>query len=168
MGITSFTPQYGAPEQFSRSYGATGPWTDVYALALVALEMLTGKPALDGDDIVQLAFSTGNTERRPTPRNLGVSVSDAVEAVFDKALAINPHDRYPRAREFWGELEQAYSGFQTEAGFRASLTGGDLGARATQIAPGSFAGRASRASQPNVASTSSPATLNTGASAGSS
>ena len=25
--ITSFTPQYGAPEQFSRSYGATGPWT---------------------------------------------------------------------------------------------------------------------------------------------
>src|SRR5205807_1389880 len=24
--VTSFTPLYGAPEQFSRTYGATGPW----------------------------------------------------------------------------------------------------------------------------------------------
>src|SRR6185369_15801733 len=54
MGLTSFTPQYGAPEQFSRSYGATGPWSDVFALALVAVEMLTGKIALEGDDLVQL------------------------------------------------------------------------------------------------------------------
>ena len=163
MNITSFTPQYGAPEQFSRSYGATGPWTDVYALALVALEMLTGKAALDGDDIVQLAFSTGNTERRPTPRNLGVEVSDAVESVFHKALAINPHDRYARAREFWSALEQAYGGFYTETGFRASVVGlGELGARATQYAPGSVPQRASLGSQPNIASTSSPSTLNAG------
>ncbi len=67
MGVTSFTPQYGAPEQFSRSYGATGPWTDVFALALVAVEMLTGKIALDGDDLVQLGFAAGNRRvvRRP-------------------------------------------------------------------------------------------------------
>lgn len=159
MNITSFTPQYGAPEQFSRSYGATGPWTDVYALALVAIEMLTGKPALDGDDIVQLAFSTGNTERRPTPRNQGVAVSDAVEAVFDKALAINPHDRFARAREFWSALEQAYGGFLNEPGYRASLLGTDLGARATQYATGPNLPLTRRGSQPNIASTSSPSTM---------
>jgi formylglycine-generating enzyme required for sulfatase activity len=157
MNITSFTPQYGAPEQFSRSYGATGPWTDVFALALVALEMLTGKPALDGEDVVQLAFSSGNTQRRPTPRNLGVQVSDAVESVFAKALAIAPEHRYARAREFWAALEQAYGGFYGEAGFRPSLTGpGELGIRPTQLAAGSL-----RGSQPNVLNTSSPATLNT-------
>ncbi|HEY3666993.1 MAG TPA: bifunctional serine/threonine-protein kinase/formylglycine-generating enzyme family protein [Polyangiaceae bacterium] len=156
MNITSFTPQYGAPEQFSRTYGATGPWTDVFALALVALEMLTGKAALDGDDVVQLAFSSGNTQRRPTPRNLGVQVSDAVESVFEKALAIAPQDRYARAREFWAALEQAYGGFYSEAGFRPSTTGGgDLGVGPTQLVAGL------RGSQPNVLSTSSPATLNT-------
>jgi eukaryotic-like serine/threonine-protein kinase len=160
MNITSFTPQYGAPEQFSRSYGATGPWTDVYALALVAVEMLIGKPALDGEDIVQLAFSTGNPERRPTPRNLGVQVSDAVDSVFAKALAINPHDRYARAREFWSALEQAYGGFYNEAGFRPSLVGGDFGSKATQLLQGAPLTRT--ATQPHIVSTSSPATLNAG------
>jgi len=160
MNITSFTPQYGAPEQFSRSYGATGPWTDVYALALVALEMLTGKPALDGEDIVQLAFSTGNTERRPTPRNLGVQVTDAVESVFAKALAINPHDRYARAREFWSALEQAYGGFYNESGFRPSLVSGDFGNNATQLVQGATLSRPG--TQPHIVSTSSPSTLNAG------
>jgi formylglycine-generating enzyme required for sulfatase activity len=110
MSVTSFTPQYGAPEQFNRSYGATGPWTDVYALALVTVEMLTGKLALDGDDLIQLAFASGNPEKRPTPRALGAIVSDAVEHVFQKALAVRPHDRYARAREFWKDLESAIAG----------------------------------------------------------
>lgn len=108
--ITSFTPQYGAPEQFSRSYGATGPWTDVFALALVAVEMLVGKPALDGEDLVQLAFSAGHPEKRPTPRALGAVVSDEVEAVLAKALSVQPTARYARASEFWAALEAAASG----------------------------------------------------------
>jgi len=158
MNITSFTPQYGAPEQFSRSYGATGPWTDVYALALVAVEMLIGKPALDGEDIVQLAFSTGNPERRPTPNTLGAQVSPAVEAVFAKALAINPHDRFARAREFWNALEQAHGGFYTQPGYRPSLAGGEFASRPTHLMQGVTL--AQPTSPSHIASTSSPATLN--------
>jgi eukaryotic-like serine/threonine-protein kinase len=157
--ITSFTPQYGAPEQFSRSYGATGPWTDVFALALVALEMMTGKTALDGEDIVQLAFSSGNPQRRPTPRTMGVQVSDAVESVFVKALAIAPHDRYARAKEFWTALEQAYGGFYSESGFRPSIVSQELSAHATQLAPNALRGTGPFA---NVTNTSSASTLTTG------
>jgi formylglycine-generating enzyme required for sulfatase activity len=105
--VTSFTPQYGAPEQFSRNLGATGPWTDVFSLALVATELLTGRPALDGEDVVQLAVSASHPQNRPTPRALGVGVSDAVEAVFRKALAVKPTERYARALEFWEALEAA-------------------------------------------------------------
>jgi formylglycine-generating enzyme required for sulfatase activity/serine/threonine protein kinase len=110
QNITSFTPQYGAPEQFSRSYGATGPWTDVFALALIAVEMLAGRCGLDGNDVVQLAFSAGNPDRRPTPRTLGVFVPDAVEAVFRTALALRPQDRFASAAEFWRALGAAISG----------------------------------------------------------
>ncbi len=121
--ITSFTPQYGAPEQFSRSYGATGPWTDVFALALVAIELLRGKPAMEGDDLIQLAYTASNPAQRPTPRGLGLSVPDAVEAVFAKALAMQPAQRYARAGEFLTALEAAIGG--TDAQYRdGALSGG--------------------------------------------
>jgi len=103
--VTSFTPSYGAPEQFNRVFGATGPWTDVYSLALVAVELLAGRPATEGDDITELGLAATDTEQRPTPRGLGVSVSDEVEAVFARALAVNPAERFSRAGQFWLELE---------------------------------------------------------------
>ncbi|HTQ06989.1 MAG TPA: bifunctional serine/threonine-protein kinase/formylglycine-generating enzyme family protein [Polyangiaceae bacterium] len=134
MGVTSFTPQYGAPEQFSRTYGATGPWTDVFALALVAVEMLAGKIALDGDDLVQLGFAAGNPERRPTPRALGVALPDAVEAVFLKALAVRPEERFARAGEFWGAFARALA--ETGAGGRAPTPSVRAITAPTELAPG--------------------------------
>ncbi|HKQ69969.1 MAG TPA: serine/threonine-protein kinase, partial [Polyangiaceae bacterium] len=66
--VTSFTPRYGAPEQFSRARGATGPWTDVYALALVFSELVSGKPALAGGDFIQFGVASADPGHRPTPR----------------------------------------------------------------------------------------------------
>jgi serine/threonine protein kinase len=100
VAITSFTPRYGAPEQFARSFGATGPWTDVYSIALVASEMLAGKAALQGEDLVQFGFSSANPAQRPTPRSLGAQVSDHLEAALEKALAVSPTDRFANAGEF--------------------------------------------------------------------
>jgi formylglycine-generating enzyme required for sulfatase activity/serine/threonine protein kinase len=105
--LTSFTPAYGAPEQFSRTHGATGPWTDVFALALIVVQVVSGKDSLEGDDFLQLAVSAVSAQRRPTPRTQGVAVSDEVEAIFARALAISPADRWQSGAEFWNALRQA-------------------------------------------------------------
>ena len=105
--VTSFTPEYGAPEQFNRAFGATGPWTDVYALALVASELLAGRPAMTGEGLTALGFEAIDPVRRPTPRALGVILPDAAEAIFARALAVSPVERYSRAGQFWLELETA-------------------------------------------------------------
>jgi eukaryotic-like serine/threonine-protein kinase len=169
MSVTSFTPQYGAPEQFNRSYGATGPWTDVYALALVAVEMLTGKVALDGDDLIQLAFASGNPEKRPTPRALGATVSDPVERVFQRALAVRTEDRYARAREFWKDLEAAQAGSFSDTVLHPGAVTGAIPAISighTQPTPTGIAQRnpESITSSPSTVSTGMPvAKSNTGA-----
>jgi len=105
--VTSFTPAYGAPEQFSRGHGPTGPWTDVFALALIIVEVITGREALEGEDLVQLAVASANPDRRPTPKSAGAAVNDEVEAVFAKALAVKPTERWQSAGDFWNSLRRA-------------------------------------------------------------
>jgi serine/threonine protein kinase len=104
---TPFTPGYGAPEQFDATFGATGPWTDVFALALVLVELITGKPALGAGSFFELGRAAMAPAVRPTPRTRGVNVPDAVEAVMLKALQVEPRDRYGDALSFWIELVDA-------------------------------------------------------------
>jgi len=61
---TAFTPLYGAPEQFNKKRGATGPWTDVFALALIFVELATGERALHGDDATQLYIAAADPASR--------------------------------------------------------------------------------------------------------
>jgi eukaryotic-like serine/threonine-protein kinase len=107
---TSFTPAYGAPEQFSRTFGATGPWTDEFALALIVTEMVTGRVPLEGETIAEVAYASVDVNRRPTPRTFGATVSDAVEAVFVRALAVKPEDRFATAGDLWQALHAAVVG----------------------------------------------------------
>jgi serine/threonine-protein kinase len=102
--LQAFTPRYGAPEQFSRRFGATGPWTDVFSLALVLVETVSGRGALEGTDASQLFVSAADTQRRPTLRSVGLDASDAVEGVLRSALAVDPKERYANAGEFWEAL----------------------------------------------------------------
>jgi serine/threonine protein kinase len=106
-GLQTFTPAYGAPEQFSPEHGTVGPWTDVYALALVLVELLTGREALGVHAVPKLACVSCDPARRPTPRNCGAHVSADVEAVFLRALALRAEHRFANARELWTALSTA-------------------------------------------------------------
>jgi hypothetical protein len=105
--VAAFTARYGAPEQFSRRFGATGPWTDVFALALVFVEVVLGAPALEGTDAAQLFVAASDKLIRPTLRGRGFDPGDAVEAVLATALAVDPRERYPTATAFWDALTSA-------------------------------------------------------------
>jgi serine/threonine-protein kinase len=103
--MSAFTSAYGAPEQWvPNRFGQTGSWTDVWGLALTLVETLSGKQPLEGDMNAVLAACV-DEKKRPSPQSLGVDVSDDVEAVFLKALAVNPKQRFARIGEFWDLLE---------------------------------------------------------------
>lgn len=102
-----FTPSYAAPEQFSDAYGITGPWTDVFALALLVVELATGREPLGEGRTEELARVAVDAKRRPTPRTLGVDVPAPVEEVLARALAVYPAERWQTAGSFWAALAQA-------------------------------------------------------------
>ncbi len=104
FGVAAMSTSYGAPEQIDKSFGTTGPWTDVFALALLIVELLIGKPALPTDSPRKAIESARDPERRPTPRMSGVELGDGVEAVLTRALAVKAADRYETADDFWKAL----------------------------------------------------------------
>lgn len=105
--FSSFTPAYGAPEQWvPKRFGQTGPWTDVWGLALTMVEVMAGRSIIDGDHAGMMGTAL-DPNRRPTPRNEGLEVTDAVEQVFRRAMAVDPRDRQADAGVFWNELTNA-------------------------------------------------------------
>ncbi|MDP9034220.1 MAG: serine/threonine protein kinase [Myxococcota bacterium] len=104
-----FAPAYGAPEQFDDGVGPIGAWTDVYAIGLVLLEALTDRAVREGEHIGDFARQALDATWRPSPRALGLQVSDAVEDVFRAATSLVPGARPRDAGELWGMLKHAMS-----------------------------------------------------------
>ena len=73
--------------------------SDVFSLAVVAYEMLTGKVPFEGSSAKEIiraqnaGFATLPTEIRP-------ELSSAVDEVLDKAMSYRAAGRYPKARDF--------------------------------------------------------------------
>lgn len=105
----AFTPRYAAPEQWlPKRFGQTGPWTDVWGLALTMVEALTGEPPIGGnDDVATMMGIALDPSFRPTPRLLGAEVPDGVESAFLGALAVDPRERTQSIETFWTALEMA-------------------------------------------------------------
>ncbi len=101
------TPGYMAPEQF-HGPGAELPASDQFALAIIALEMLTGKPPIPHHTATAQRVLNDWRERNnePVRRLLGSRYQHTAEVLI-KALAPDPGQRYRHCQGFADALRQA-------------------------------------------------------------
>jgi eukaryotic-like serine/threonine-protein kinase len=99
-GTVLGTAGYLSPEQ-ARGEQA-GPASDCYALAVVAYELLSGERPFANESPTAEAIAHANAPVPPIPR-----LPQAVDAVFQRALAKDPAARYRSATEFVAALRRA-------------------------------------------------------------
>jgi hypothetical protein len=106
------TPTYMAPEQATGE--PVGHRADLYSLACVAFELLTGTPPYTEHDALALLVAHG-THPVPLATERAPSLHDSVNPVFKRALAKSPMDRYPSSGALVDALTAA---LETPAGRR--------------------------------------------------
>ncbi|WP_411977232.1 serine/threonine-protein kinase [Streptomyces decoyicus] len=112
LSLTGFTSvgqfvgtlDYVAPEQISGR--PVDGRCDVYSLACVLFEMLTGAPPFRRDDDMALLWAH-QYDPPPALTELRPDLPEAVDAVFAEALAKVPEDRYETCRGFVAALRAA-------------------------------------------------------------
>ncbi len=136
-GGPTFVPGYGAPEQFDPNAVLTAQ-TDVYAFALLFTHVLTDRQPVEAASVSDYAKAAIDRSRRPTPRSLGYSVSDEIEAVFTKALQVTPTERQRDLGDFWSELARALGAERGRSGKNAAATMalGSVNAPVAMASPG--------------------------------
>ena len=106
-GTVMGTATYLSPEQAQGQ--KVGPRSDVYSLAVVLYEMMTGRPPFIGDTPVEIARK--HVEEAPqAPHRLGVEIAQSLEAITLKGLAKSPVNRYPSVRDFAADLKRYLAG----------------------------------------------------------
>lgn len=101
------TPCYAAPEALRDQ--VYGPQSDLFSLAAVTYEMITGKRAFGGTDAVQVAREILHQEPpSPGKANPAVRVPPRVDAIIMRTLAKDPAERFPSASAFAHALHDAY------------------------------------------------------------
>ncbi|HEX7995704.1 MAG TPA: serine/threonine-protein kinase, partial [Streptosporangiaceae bacterium] len=99
------TLDYISPEQIEGK--PVDGRADEYALACAAFELLTGVPPFQREEAMAVMYAQLSEQPPPLSsrrRDLGY----AADAVFAKALAKSPADRYSTCREFSEALRQAF------------------------------------------------------------
>ncbi|MBC8099110.1 MAG: protein kinase [Armatimonadetes bacterium] len=106
LGTAFGTPRYISPEQALASEKSV-PQSDVYSLAVVMYEILTGDMLFKADTPMQIALSH-ISEPPPKPRSINPNIPEAVEVEILKAHAKDPLSRHRTATEFINAVRAAY------------------------------------------------------------
>lgn len=105
-GMSLGTPAYMAPEQ-ARG-GTIDHRVDIYALGVILYEVLTGCiPHRDESDTTYTILHKRCTEPPRSPREINPNISEGIEQVILRALAMKPRDRYNDMADFVTSLQKA-------------------------------------------------------------
>lgn len=109
------TIEYVAPEYMLRSQV---DWrSDIYALGILAFEMLTGEPPFKGDSPYESISKRLQVDPEP-PSKLRKECSPEIDSIILKALQRDPEARYQSAMEIFVDLQKAAAnaGIQAQSG----------------------------------------------------
>lgn len=112
------TVSYMAPEQLM---GKPSPASDVYAMGVMAYEMLTGQQPYNPDSPYQL-LEMQRAGLKVRPKDLRSDLSGAAQEVILKALSFYERDRYSRPCDFGRELARALTSDEDENEIRAGVS----------------------------------------------
>ena len=96
------TPQYMAPEQARGLIDEIDERTDLFSLAAITYEMITGRPPFRGEAIEAILYQV--VHEQPTPFSQPLP---AIESVVMRGMAKNKLDRYSGVRDFHQALAKA-------------------------------------------------------------
>jgi serine/threonine-protein kinase len=107
-GIIAGTPAYISPEQI-RNFSGVTPATDLYALGVVAYELLTGSVPFQDDSSMSVLIKHLN-EAPPAPRRRNPQIPVELEEIVLRLLEKDPARRFPSARDLGRRLEEVLVG----------------------------------------------------------
>jgi serine/threonine protein kinase len=126
LGTAFGTPRYISPEQATDSQSAV-PQSDIYSLAVIVYELVTGKVMFKGKTPMEVALSH-ITEQPTPPRAHNPDVPASAQNEIMKALQKDATKRHSTALEFITKLEQA---FDIEATMASAVSDDDYEAPST-------------------------------------
>ena len=99
----SGTPHFMAPEQFKGAWRDYGPWTDLYALGVLAYQMSTGILPFPWESFQELR--TAHLEEEAIPMQPRVRVPEGFEEWVGRLMEKRPSRRYRRAADAAWDLD---------------------------------------------------------------
>jgi len=100
------TPAYMAPEQLTRK--GIGPWTDLYAVGVMAYELISGRRPFIGRTHQELLTKKIDPSYDPLSRLSDLPLPDIVRSFLGRALAFDARDRFRSASEFRKAMGRAF------------------------------------------------------------
>ncbi|MEQ8764400.1 MAG: serine/threonine-protein kinase [Planctomycetota bacterium] len=106
-GQVSGTLSSMSPEQFDGDPARLDIRVDVWALGVIAFELLTGRPPFElKQSSISAARRIVQTTRPPRAGSLDPGLRGDLELILDKALATLPEDRYGTAHELGADIRR--------------------------------------------------------------